>query len=139
MMTTPSHNQPNNIFKDNQGDLPPHQQPYRWLILALLWLLYFSFGMVTRSASPLVTPIIHDLEMSYGQMGFVLGSWQMTYIVLAITAGVIMDRWGRKFAYVPCFLIQGVAMAMIPFTTNYTQFVIAGLVIGFGNGRYGFT
>ncbi|MBT8362283.1 MAG: hypothetical protein KJO32_15140, partial [Deltaproteobacteria bacterium] len=74
----------------------PHQQPYRWVILLLLWLLYFSFGVVIRAPSPLVSPILHDLHMSYGQMGFVLGSWQMTYIVFAIGAGVIMDRWGLR-------------------------------------------
>jgi cyanate permease len=34
--------------------------------------------------------------MTYGQMGFVLGSWQMTYIVFAICAGIIMDRWGIR-------------------------------------------
>jgi len=85
----------------------PHEQPYRWLILALLWLLYFSFGLVIRSPSPLITPIIRDLGMSYGQMGFVLGSWQMTYIVLAIMAGVIMDRWGiRKSVFAGALVIS---------------------------------
>ena len=63
---------------------------------ACLAALYFSFGLVTRSPSPLITPIIRDLDMSFAQMGFVLGSWQMTYIVLAIAAGVIMDRWGIR-------------------------------------------
>jgi len=77
-------------------DDPCHQQPYRWVMLLLLWLLYFSFGIVIRAPSPLVTPILHDLRMTYGQMGFVLGSWQMIYIVFAICAGVIMDRWGIR-------------------------------------------
>ncbi len=76
--------------------LPLHQRPYRWVILALLWFLYFSFGVVNRSPAPLVTPIIEDLGISYGQMGFILGSWQLTYIFFAITAGIIMDRWGIR-------------------------------------------
>ena len=72
----------------------PHLQPYRWVMLALLWLLYAAFGLISRSISPLVTPILKDLSMSYSQMGLILGSWQMTYIAFAILAGVIMDRWG---------------------------------------------
>lgn len=72
----------------------PYETPFRWVMLALLWLLYFSFGVVIRSISPLITPIINDLNMTYGQMGFVLGSWQMTYIMLAVMSGIIMDRWG---------------------------------------------
>ena len=84
----------------------PHQPSYRWLILLLLWLLYFSFGLVIRAPSPLVTPILDDLRMTYGQMGFVLGSWQMTYIVFAISAGVIMDRWGiRRSIFFGAFVI----------------------------------
>ncbi|MEZ4584502.1 MAG: hypothetical protein R3A10_23210 [Caldilineaceae bacterium] len=38
-------------------------------------------------------------------------------------AGTIMDRVGRKYA-VPCFLIQGIAMALIPFTTGYYTFLL---------------
>jgi len=42
-------------------------------MLAMLWLLYAFFGLVYRSISPLVTPILADLDMSYSQMGFVRG------------------------------------------------------------------
>lgn len=79
----------------HSGDME-QQKPYRWVILVLLWLIYFSFGVINRSPAPLVTPIIRDLGISYGQMGFVLGSWQLTYIFFAIGAGVIMDRWGVR-------------------------------------------
>ena len=54
---------------------------YRWVMLLLLWLLYIAFGLVSRSITPLVTPILDDLRMSYSQMGFILGSWQLTYIL----------------------------------------------------------
>ena len=49
-------------------------KPYRWIMLANLWLVYVSFGLIISSASPLITPIIKDLGISYGQMGFILGS-----------------------------------------------------------------
>jgi len=74
----------------------PHLQPYRWVMLALLWLLYAAFGLVSRSISPLVTPILKDLNMSYGQMGLILGSWQMTYIAVAMVAGAVIDKWGVR-------------------------------------------
>jgi len=37
---------------------------YRWVMLLLLWLLYIAFGLVARSITPLVTPILNDLRMS---------------------------------------------------------------------------
>jgi len=58
----------------------PIQSPYRWIMLFLLWLLYIAFGLVARSITPLITPILNDLRMTYSQMGFILGSWQLTYI-----------------------------------------------------------
>jgi len=74
----------------------PIQRRYRWIMLFLLWLLYIAFGLVARSITPLVTPILNDLRMTYSQMGFILGSWQLTYIMVALMAGAILDRWGVR-------------------------------------------
>jgi cyanate permease len=46
--------------------------------------------------APLVTPIIRDLHLSYTQMGLILGSWQLTYILVAVIAGRIIDKWGVR-------------------------------------------
>ena len=101
-------------------------------MLGLLWLLYFSFGMVTRSPSPLITPIINDLSMSYGQMGFVLGSWQMTYIVLAIMAGIIMDRWGIKKSIFAGALIIGLSAVLRAFSTGFFTLLVFVAIFGAG-------
>jgi len=64
----------------NENLSDPSQSSYRWVILILLALLYASFGLVTRSVAPLVTPILKDLQISYSEMGLILGSWQLTFI-----------------------------------------------------------
>lgn len=61
-------------------------------MLALVWLLYASFGAIHRSIAPLITPIIADLNISYSQMGLVLGSWQLTFIATAAFAGAALDK-----------------------------------------------
>ncbi|MHA2462848.1 MAG: hypothetical protein ACXAEJ_16585 [Candidatus Thorarchaeota archaeon] len=48
---------------------------YRWIILALAWLVYFSFGLILSSIPPLVNVIANDLSMTYSQMGVILGSY----------------------------------------------------------------
>ncbi|MFO7963997.1 MAG: MFS transporter [Desulfobacterales bacterium] len=79
-------------------------------MLMLLWLLYIAFGMVARSIFPLVTPILEDLRLSYAQMGMILGSWQLTYILAALAAGSILDRWGiRKSIMAGAFIIAASA------------------------------
>ena len=132
MSKSPTNNQQTNLSRSDPGDVPPHQQQYRWLILALLWLLYFCFGVVTRSPSPLVTPILHDLQMSYGQMGFVLGSWQMTYIVFAITAGVIMDRWGIRRSIFFGALVIGLSAVLRSASTGFLSLLFFIALFGVG-------
>ena len=85
---------------------------YRWIILALLWLLYTVFGMVARSIFPLVTPILDDLHLSYSQMGIILGSWQLTYILVALVAGTILDRWGVYKSIFAGAIIIGLSAAL---------------------------
>lgn len=42
---------------------------------------------------PLITPIIADLNMSYSQMGLVLGSCKLTFIAAAAFAGAALEKW----------------------------------------------
>ena len=85
-MDIPSHD------KDTELD----QDRYWWTKLVPLCLLYLAFGSINRSIAPLVTPIIRDLHLSYTEMGLILGSWQLTYILVAIIAGRILDKWGVR-------------------------------------------
>lgn len=45
-----------------------------------------------------------------------------------------MDRFGRKYAIVPCFLIQSIGMALIPFASSAATLLAFAAVIGLGNG-----
>jgi MFS family permease len=49
-------------------------------------------------------------------------------------AGVLMDRYGRRYASVPSFLLQGIGMALVPLTMSFETLLMATLLIGFGNG-----
>jgi MFS family permease len=49
-------------------------------------------------------------------------------------AGVLMDRFGRKFASVPSFAVMAIGIGMVPFAGTFGGLMIAGLVIGLGNG-----
>jgi len=110
----------------------PDTHPYRWVMLTLLWLIYFSFGLVARSPSPLVTPIIKDLNVTFGQMGFVLGSWQMTYILVAVMAGVILDRWGIRKSIFAGVLVIGLSAALRALSTGFATLFIFVALFGVG-------
>lgn len=49
-------------------------------------------------------------------------------------AGKLMDLKGRRWAAVPCMLIMGLALFVMPLTTAPTPFLLAALLLGLGNG-----
>ncbi len=101
-------------------------------MLALVWLLYAAFGLVSRSISPLITPIIEDLKLSYSQMGLILGSWQLTYIAVAIIAGNIIDKWGIRRSLFLGVLFIGLSATLRYFTTGFTSFLAIIALFGVG-------
>lgn len=120
------------IFMATQETTPPDQSSYRWLMLALVWFLYASFGMIHRSISPLVTPIIADLQMTYSQMGLVLGSWQLTFIAAAALAGAALDKWGIRRALFFGTVVMALSIGLRYFTTGFWTFLIVVALFGVG-------
>lgn len=110
----------------------PYERHYRWVVLAGVWLLYASFGLCMRSVPPVVTPILADLNMTYGEMGFVLGSWQLFYIPFSLVAGFAIDRWGiRKSLFAGGFLMA-LSEGLRFFVTGYLSLLPVVAVFGIG-------
>jgi cyanate permease len=74
--------------------IPP--VPYRWVVLAGLWLVYVTFGLMVVSLAPLVVPITRDLGISHGTLGFVFGAWQLMFVLAAVPCGMLLDRIGAR-------------------------------------------
>ncbi|MFC1880161.1 CynX/NimT family MFS transporter [Thermodesulfobacteriota bacterium] len=109
-----------------------HLSKYRWGMLLLLWLLYVSFGIVSRAIFPLVTPILNDLSLIYSQMGLILGSWQLTYIIMALGAGSILDRWGVRKSLFAGAIIIGLSSSLRYFANDFTTLLTAVALFGVG-------
>jgi cyanate permease len=101
-------------------------------MLALLWLLYASFGLVFRSIPPLVTPMLKDLHMSYGEMGFVLGSWQLTYIVFALLSGIMIDKWGVRKSLLLGITVIGLSSGLRYFAQGFGTLLPIVALFGVG-------
>ena len=67
-------------------------------MLALAWSVYAGFGIVSASLPALITPIRQDVPLTYGELGIVLGAWQLIYIPVSYPAGLFIDRIGTRWA-----------------------------------------
>ena len=93
-------------------------------------------AQMIRAGRQVIVPLFAAdiLGLNVGTIGWIITLSAAVDMSLFYPAGLIMDRFGRKYAYVPCFTIQAMGMALIPFTHNFFSFLAATLVIGFGNG-----
>jgi len=104
----------------------------RWLVLAGVWLLYFSFGLNLASLAPLVTFIEADLQMSHSAMGAVLGVWQLVYIVASVPCGILIDRVGSRYAFTAGALLIAVSAIGRSVAGDYVQLLLAVGAFGLG-------
>ena len=123
----------------SRATLPPERSPARWLMLALVWLLYGCFGLTQGSIPPLVQPVVEDLGMTYGQMGVILGIWQLVYIGTASPLGTLVDRWGVRrsmaaglFLILLSLVLRGLAVDFYTMLLAVALFGVGGPVISIG-------
>ena len=67
-------------------------------------------------------------------IGFVIGLGAPVDMLLFYPAGVVMDRWGRKWTIVPCLVLLSTSLALFPFTWSLASFLAVTLLAGFSNG-----
>ncbi len=104
----------------------------RWLLLAGLWLCYFSFGAIAASLAPLVVPIQQDLSLSHAALGSIMGAWQFVYIAAAIPAGMLLDRLGGRAALTLGVLCIALSALCRGLATDYWQLLGAVMLFGIG-------
>ena len=84
---------PNNSFQKRK-----HHSSYRWVIFSGVFGVYLGFGMVAMSLAPLVGEIRSDLNLTRGEIGIALGTWQFIYILTSPIAGRVIDRLGVGYS-----------------------------------------
>ena len=92
-------------------------------------------GQMTR-AGRVVIPLFASKAIGLGlkEVGYIQSIAALADASMFIPAGILMDRLGRKFAIVPCFLIQGAALSLVPFTIGFSSLLAVACLAGFGNG-----
>jgi cyanate permease len=101
-------------------------------MLFLIWLLYASFGLTAGSIAPLVEPIIKDLNMSYSEMGLILGAWQFVYIFTASPLGAIVDRLGVRHSLGLGIIVVLISLILRGLAQDFYTLLFAVALFGVG-------
>ena len=103
-----------------------------WFIIFGVWLIYFCFGFTVSSIAPLVPYITDDLNITYKEMGLILGAWQFIYIFTALPAGLFVDKYGLKISIFLSAIIIAISLFSRGLSDNFYNMWIAVALFGIG-------
>lgn len=90
---------------------------------------------ILRSGRDILIPLWGDsIGLDVSQIGMIFGLSSAVDMAFFYPAGWIMDHWGRKVSGFSCILFMALGMAVVPLTRSWPPFLLAGLLLGFGNG-----
>ncbi|MEX2372905.1 MAG: MFS transporter, partial [Dehalococcoidia bacterium] len=90
---------------------------------------------VLRNSRQAVIPLWGEqIGLDPVEIGLVFAVSSSIDMLLFYPVGMVMDRFGRKWAGVPSLTIMAVSMMLIPATDSFTALMVVGLINGFGNG-----
>lgn len=101
-------------------------------MLAGVWFLYFSFGLIIASMAPLVDVMMVDLRIGRSEMGTILAAWQLVYLFAAIPASLVLDRYGAFIALGAGALLMASSAMFRGFALDTYQLWMAVALFGFG-------
>ena len=113
-----------------------------WAVFAAHWSVLATagsgqlFAQTIRQARYVIIPLYAGdaLGLEVAAVGLIVSLGSALDMMMFYPAGLVMDRWGRKFAYVPSFFMQALGMALVPFTAGFWSLLVVALLIGLGNG-----
>ncbi|MBN17955.1 MAG: MFS transporter [Chloroflexi bacterium] len=120
------------MIRKDIKNLTSHDDSYKWVMLMLVWLLYFCFGLTLATIAPLTLPIMNELDISYAQMGFILGAWQLVYIFTAYPLGVIIDKLSIRKSLGIGILLIWISLISRGLAGDFSTLLFAVVVFGFG-------
>jgi MFS family permease len=66
----------------------------RWFVLALLFTARFVLGYQFQSAGSVASFLIRDFNISYAQIGMLVGLFMLRGLVVSIPSGLLGQRFG---------------------------------------------
>lgn len=132
------------LVRDDDGEIEAHTEPAFRRFVGVITehrQVFATAGVATlalqilRNARQAVIPLWGDqIGLGAAEIGIIFGASGAVDMLLFYPVGVVMDRWGRKWAGVPSLLLMAIGLLFVPVTHSFVPLLLAALVGGCGNG-----
>lgn len=90
---------------------------------------------ILRSSRGLIVPAWGvAIGLSSSEIGIAVALGALVDTLMFLPAGLIFDYLGRKVALVPCLVLLGVSIAILPLTETFLFYTLVVMLSGLGNG-----
>ncbi len=108
-----------------------HEDPYRWIILALSTLSNAVLVAAPSMAlAVLFNEIQHDLHLTLVEVGMIWGIGALPGIFLSLIGGALGDRFGAKRMYLVIAVLAGSLGIARGLAQDFTQLIVLSSLIG---------
>ncbi|MBS7643850.1 MFS transporter [Candidatus Bathyarchaeota archaeon] len=106
---------------------------YKWLVLALLWISFFTVHFHRVAYSPLIPTIMRELGISYASAGLLMSAYFLAYTIPQIPMGILVDRFGSRKVISLFMMILAGGTVLFANITNFEIGFFSRFLIGFGS------
>lgn len=106
---------------------------FRWAMLALIMLFWFSVSFITNILGPVIPDIMHGFHLTDLTMaGFIPTFFFIAYALMSIPSGILIDRYGEKTVLVIGFLISFIGALLFAVSPSYKMLLTSCFIMGAG-------
>jgi MFS family permease len=106
----------------------------RWRPFLLVGLVVIALTMLRIGRQTLAPLWGQHIDLDVAAIGLIFGLSRAVELLLFYPAGILMDRLGRKWAAVPCLVLQSISLVLVPFTRGFSGLLLVSMLAGIGNG-----
>jgi ACS family hexuronate transporter-like MFS transporter len=107
---------------------------YRWIIMAIIWLVYLVSNMERLSIGPVAPFLKESLQLSNVQVGLVATANTILYTPILLVAGWLVDRLGVRPVLYGGSVFAGIAVSFIYLFPSFRGLTIVLAIAGIGYG-----
>lgn len=90
---------------------------------------------IMRASRTLLIPIIGaSMGLDVELIGLIVAAGALFDLLMFYPAGIMMDKYGRRFTAIPCFLIYAFGLSMLGFADSESMLFLVAIILGLGNG-----
>ncbi|MGX9430425.1 MULTISPECIES: MFS transporter [Bradyrhizobium] len=106
--------------------------PRRWIVLAVLFAARAATGFQFQSVGSTTNVLMHDLALSYVQLGMLLGAYLLPGIVVAFPAGLIGQRVRETTLGLGGLALMVVSGVALSYCDSFAAALVARVIGGVG-------